>query len=105
MPVRFVLVKLKPGVTVEDYERFIRTVDYPVVPTLRTIRHYRINRINAEDRSPSFDWDYMERIDITDREAYTEELARSTGFGEFKRLMPNFVERQQSFWAEVVEPD
>ncbi len=105
MPVRFVLVKLKPGVTVEDYENFIKTVDYPVVPSLKTIKHYRTNRIEPEDKDESFAWDYMERIEITDRADYQEELANSTGFAEFRRLMPNYVETQKSFWAEIVEPD
>jgi hypothetical protein len=105
MPIRYVLVKLKPGVTVEDYERFIRTVDYPVIPSLKTIRHYRTQRIRPEDKDPeSFDWDYMERIDITEIDDYRRELDASEAFGEFRRLQPNYVERQRSFWAEVVEP-
>lgn len=105
MPVRFVLVKLRPGVTAEDYEKFIQTVDYPVVPSLKTIVDYRTNRIRPEDKDPAtFDWDYMERIVVTDIEAYQQELASSPGFAEFKRLQPNYVERQKAFWAEIVEP-
>lgn len=106
MPVRFVLVKLKPGVSPEDYERFIRSIDYPVVPSLNTIVDYRTNRIRAEDKdAASFPWDYMERIVVTDIAAYQQELANSTGFAEFKRLQPNYVETQKSFWAETVDPD
>jgi hypothetical protein len=106
MPVRFVLVKLKPGVSAEDYEHFIRTVDYPVVPSLKTIVDYRTNRIQPADKdASSFPWDYMERIVVTDVAAYQQELASSTGFAEFKRLMPNYVETQKSFWADIVEPD
>lgn len=104
MPVRFVLVKLKPGVSIEEYEEFIQTVDYPVVPTLTTILDYRTNRIRPEDKDPAFDWDYMERIVVTDIEAYQQELASSPGFAEFKRRQPNYVERQKAFWAEIVEP-
>ncbi len=104
MPVRFVLVKLKPGITAEDYENFIRTVDYPVVPSLKTILHYRTNRIRPEDKSEEFPWDYMERIEVTDIEEYRKGLDSSEGFAEFRRLQPNYVERNLSFWAEVVEP-
>ncbi len=104
MPVRFVLVKLKPGITGEDYERFIQTVDYPVVPSLETIVHYRTNRIRPEDKTPDFPWDYMERIEVTDVEAYRQELDSSEGFAEFRRQQPNYVERNFSFWADVVEP-
>ena len=105
MPVRFVLVKLKPGITVEDYERFIRTVDYPVVPSLKTIVHYRTNRIHPEDKTPDFPWDYLERIEVTDIESYRQDLDSSEGFAEFRRQQPSYVERSFSFWAEVVEPN
>lgn len=103
MPVRFVLIKLKEGVTVEDYEHFIQTVDYPVVPSLKTIRHYRTHRVRPEDRD-ALGWDYLERIDITDREAYQQELAASSGFAEFRRLNPTYVERTLAFWSDAVEP-
>lgn len=106
MPVRFVLVKLKSGVTPDDYERFIRTVDYPVVPSLKTIVDYRTNRISDADKDAvSFPWDYMERIVITDIAAYQEELANSDGFAEFKRRQPDYVASQKAFWADIVEPD
>ncbi|GAC1318576.1 MAG: hypothetical protein NVSMB2_13430 [Chloroflexota bacterium] len=106
MPVRFVLVKLKAGVSSEDYEQFIQTIDYPVVPSLRTIVDYRTNRIRPEDKDPAtFPWDYMERIVVTDVAAYRDELAQSVGFAEFRRLNPNFVETTRAFWADTVEPE
>ena len=105
MPVRFVLIKLKPGVSVDDYEHFIQTVDYPVVPSLPAIRAYRTHRVQPEDKDPQvFPWDYIERIDIADREAYQAQVAASTGFAEFRRRMPEFVEQTFAFWAEAVEP-
>lgn len=106
MPVRFVLVKLKPGVSADDYEHFIQTIDYPVVPSLRTIVDYRTNRIRPEDKDDAtFPWDYMERIVVTDVTAYQDELAQSAGFAEFRRLNPNYVETTRAFWAEIVKPD
>lgn len=106
MPVRFVLVKLKPGVSPDAYEHFIQTIDYPVVPSLKTIVDYRTNRIRPEDKDPkTFPWDYMERIVVTDIAAYQDELSQSTGFAEFRRLNPNFVESTKSFWADTLEPE
>jgi hypothetical protein len=35
--VRYVLAKMKPGVSREDYERFEREVDYVVAARLKTI--------------------------------------------------------------------
>jgi hypothetical protein len=105
MPVRFVLIKLRDGIGVDDYERFIQTFDYPAVPSLQTIRHYRTHRIRPEDKDPrQLPWDYLERIDITDREAYEQELAASEGFAEFKRRNPTYVERTYAFWSDTVEP-
>jgi hypothetical protein len=105
MPVRFVLIKLRDGVDIGDYERFIRTIDYPVVPSIKNIRHYRTHRIQPEGKDPrDLPWDYIERIDIVDREAYQEEVAASAGFAEFRRLNPTYVERTYAFWSDAVEP-
>ena len=106
MPIRFVLVRLRPGVGAEDYERFIQTVDYPVGPTIKAIRHYRTNRIWPEFKDPArLPWDYMERIEVADKAAYEAELAASTGFAEFRRLNPTFVEETYGFWADQIEPE
>ena len=106
MPVRFVLVKLKPGVGVEEYERFIRTYDYPVIPNLKTIRHYRTHRIRPEEKGEGFDWDYIERIETAaEVEEYRRELDSDPDFAEFRRRQPSYVERQVSFWSDTLEPD
>src|SRR5581483_7615569 len=43
--VRYVLARMKPGVTREDYERFEREVDCVVSSRLKTIVSYRTHRI------------------------------------------------------------
>lgn len=105
MPTRFVLVGLRPDVTKEAYERFIRECDYPVLPTLKTIIHYRTHWILPErhDRS-QLPFDYIEQIVVTDRDAYREDLDASPGFQRFRQQNPSFVERQLDFWTEVVTP-
>jgi hypothetical protein len=61
--VRYVLAKLKPGVSPEEYEKFEREVDYVVAGRLETIVSYRTHRITAADaRLAGGPWDYIERI-------------------------------------------
>src|SRR5581483_4957787 len=69
--VRYVLAKTKPGVSREDYERFEREVDYVVSSQIASIVSYRTHRITeVGERLAPTGWDYIERIEITDRAAY-----------------------------------
>jgi quercetin dioxygenase-like cupin family protein len=105
MLTRFVLVRLRPGVTHEAYQRFIREYDYPVLPELPTIVHYRTHRILPEgvDRR-AFPYDYIEQIVVSDREAYWKDLDASPGFRRFRERNPSFVADTLDVWAEVVTP-
>ena len=74
--VRFVFAALKPGVDAADYERFEREVDYAVSEKIKTIVNYRTHRITETGAGLSGGpWDYVERIEVTDRAAYEAELA------------------------------
>ena len=74
--VRFVFAALKPGVDAAAYERFEREVDYAVSAKLKTIVSYRTHRITETGAGLSGGpWDYVERIEVTDRAAYEAELA------------------------------
>jgi hypothetical protein len=67
----FFLTQLKPGVDVEEYERFLREVDYPRSQELLPISYYRATRIEGkvigEGESP---YAYIEVLDIDDYDAY-----------------------------------
>jgi hypothetical protein len=104
--VRYVLARLKPGVTPEAYERFEREVDYVVAGKLSTIVSYRTHRITAADaRLGGGPWDYIERIEITDRAAYEAELA-SAGVDLIEELYATYLDRDYttSIWTELVDP-
>jgi hypothetical protein len=104
--VRYVLAKLKPGVSPEEYERFEREVDYVVAGRLKTIVSYRTHRITATDaRLAGGPWDYIERIEITDPAAYDTELA-ATGKELIDELYAKYLDRAYttSIWSELVEP-
>ncbi len=104
--VRYVLARMKPGVSREDYERFEREVDYVFSAKLKTIVSYRTHRITeAGARLAGGPWDYLERIEGTDRKAYEEELARE-GQAFLDELYGTYLDRAYttSIWSELVEP-
>lgn len=104
--VRYVLARMKPGVSREDYERFEREVDYVFSARLKTIVSYRTHRITeVGPRLVTHGWDYIERIDVTDRTAYEEELARE-GKAFIDELYGKYLDRAYttSIWTELVEP-
>ncbi|KRR07935.1 hypothetical protein CQ12_25380 [Bradyrhizobium jicamae] len=72
-----ILTALKPGVDRDEYERFESEVDYPFTAKLKTITSYRIHRLTEPVPFEGGAWDYMERIEVTDRAAYEAELATS----------------------------
>jgi hypothetical protein len=104
--VRFVLAALKPGVTAEAYERFEREVDYAVAAKMTTIVSYRTHRLT--EVTPGIGggpWHYLERIEISDREAYERELA-TVGKDLIDELYAKYLDRARtvSFWSERIEP-
>ena len=104
--VRYVLAKMKPGVTREEYETFEREVDYAVAGRLKTIVSYRTHRITeAGARLQGGPWDYIERIEVTDRAAYEAELAVA-GKALIDELYARYLDRSYttSIWSELVEP-
>ena len=104
--VRYVLAKLKPGVSREEYERFEREVDYVVAARLKTIVSYRTHRITETGaRLAGGPWDYIERIEITDRAAYEKEIA-AAGKDLIDELYAKYLDRQYttSIWSELIDP-
>jgi hypothetical protein len=69
MPVVFFLNKLRSDVTREDYERWVREVDYPTARSLATIKSYVVARMDATLDGGAPPYDYVERVEITDHNA------------------------------------
>lgn len=104
--VRFVLAALKPGMSPEEYERFEREVDYVVAGRMKTIVSYRTHRLT--ETTPHVGggpWHYIERIEITDRRSYEQELA-SVGKELIDELYAKYLDRAKtvSFWSERIDP-
>ena len=75
MPVVFFLNKLRPGVRGEDYERWVREVDYPTARALSTITSYVVARTEATLEGGASPYDYVERVEVTNIDDYRRELA------------------------------
>jgi hypothetical protein len=104
--VRFVFAALKPGVDAAAYERFEREVDYAVSAKLETIVSYRTHRITETGAGLSGGpWDYVERIEVTDRAAYEAELA-VVGKELISELYEKYLDKSKtvSVWSERIGP-
>lgn len=104
--VRFVFAALKSGVSAADFERFEREVDYTVSAKLKTIVSYRTHRITEIGTGLSGGpWDYVERIEVTDRAAYEAELAVA-GKDLLNELYAKYLDKSKtvSIWSDRIEP-
>ena len=76
MNVVFFLNRLHSHITREEYEHWIRSVDYPTASTIPSIIDYKVSRIDALlDGSDVPPYQYIERVVITDAESYARDLA------------------------------
>ena len=104
--VRYVLVKLRPGVDLDAFERFEREVDYVKAAQNPSIISYRTHRITDLDMGiDGGPWDFMERIEVTSQADYEKQAA--TGSKEFLDLLyTKYLDRSKTvaIWSERIEP-
>lgn len=104
--VRYVFAALKPGVSREDYERYEREVDYVVAGKLKSIISYRTHRLTeVVGQMGGGPWNYLERIEITDRATYEAEIA-TLGKDLIAELYDKYLDRSKtrSVWTVLVDP-
>lgn len=107
MPVRYVITTLKPGVSPEDYERWLREYDYRVAKTLPSIVSYRTHRITGPiTGAEQAGWSYIERIEVRDVEQYQKDLASPAGQELIRQLYEHYLDRSKNiyFWSDAI-PD
>ncbi|MCW3006102.1 MAG: hypothetical protein JWP17_728 [Solirubrobacterales bacterium] len=75
----FFLTHLRPGVDPQEYEQFLRDVDYPRTKELLPVSSYQATRIEgravSEGDAP---YAYIEILDIDDVEGYRTAFANPT---------------------------
>ena len=99
----FFLNRLHEGADPDEYEAWIRRVDYPIARAQGAIQRYTVTRIDGtlsgEGESP---YDYLEVLEITDLEAY-----RALGdLPEFKQLLQEwsqYVAEAVMIHGDVIE--
>jgi hypothetical protein len=99
----FFLNRLHEGADREEYEAWIRRVDYPVARAQGAITSYTVTRVggtlSGEGDSP---YDYLEVIEITDLEAYRA-LGSLPEFEELLREWSQYVAEAVMIHGEVIE--
>lgn len=72
----FVMFRLKPGVTPEQYEEWFRRENVPAASSLTTTRGYRVWRVaSTMEGKPSFE--YLEEMELDDQAAFEAEIESS----------------------------
>lgn len=89
------LFNLKSGVSVEDYEKWAKTVDIPTVNGLGSVDKFDVFKstglLGSEDKPP---YAYFETIDVADMEAFGTDVATETMqkiAGEFQAMTDDLV--------------
>ena len=103
--VRYVLVKVRPGVSLDEFEKFEREVDYVKAAQNPSIVSYRTHRIEGPiNGAETAGWSYIERIEIRDVEQYQRDMASPAGQELIRQLYDNYLERPKNifFWSEEI---
>ena len=82
---------LRDGVDGEDYERWLRDVDYPKARSIPSVVSYEVVRIDGPLRDAGVDYDYLEVVEVTDLESYKADLAELPGRDAFVAELRSFV--------------
>jgi REDY-like protein HapK len=101
----FFLNRLREGVDPQDYERFVREIDYPFARSLPTIRSYVVTRLDGLFEGGEAPYDYLEVVEITELEAYRKSLdpSGSPELGRFFEQWSSYVGESLVVHGEVIE--
>jgi hypothetical protein len=95
---------LKPGVDVEEYERWVRETDYPLTRRQPGVLDYVVTRLETTaDGATPVSFQYLEVIRVTDPVAYQRNLSESTD-EEFKAMIAQWSEYVADYAGSVGVP-
>lgn len=104
MPTAFFLARLRPGISPEAYERWVKEVDYPTSAGLKSLIRYRNHRIRGPFRGDAEPLcQYLEVIDFTNLDDYRRDIETPAAL-EMRRQLAEFIFPSTSMWGEVIEP-
>jgi hypothetical protein len=97
------LVRLKDGVTAEDYQTFVRRVDYPAVERIASIRSYRSTRVAGTiPDGQELPFDFVDVVEVDDLQAYLHDLETHPAVDEVHSQSAKLVEVLHCLVAETV---
>ncbi len=97
------LVRLRPGVTPEAYESFVRTVDYPAVSRIASIRTYRSHRVvGSPIEQGALPYDFIDVVEVVDLEAYLKDLKEHPAVDEVHSQSASMVDVVHCLIADPV---
>jgi len=103
MRVVFFLNTLHEHVNPQDYEEWVRTVDYPTARGIPSIVEYTVSRaeglLEGDEPAP---YDYIERVVISDLDAYRRDLA-APELEDFGRQWSSYVKSSIAVVGTVIE--
>lgn len=97
------MVRLKPGVTAEDYQAFVRRVDYPAVKRIASIRSYVSTRVAGSIPADTpVPFDFIDVVEMDDLDAYLRDLDHHPAVEEVHSQSAHMVEVLHCVVAETV---
>ena len=98
----FWFFRLREGVNREEYEEWVRKVDYPATrELLKSVHQYRLNRIekNFEGKIP---YDYVEHMLVSSYDEYMKEQF-SPEVASILKEWTKYVSEVSAVYAETIE--
>lgn len=100
----FFLNTLRPDASREEYERWVREVDYPFARSLPAIERYEVTRVEGllagEGEPPCH---YLEVVEVSDLDEYRSSLSGSPEVEELLRQWSSFVAQSVAVYGQVIE--
>ncbi|GAA5127964.1 hypothetical protein [Haloechinothrix salitolerans] len=99
----FFLNKLRQGCDRDEYERWLREVDYPTARSLNSIQSYRVVRLEGMLSESEFPCDYLEVVEISDLDSYVADIGDFPGRERFLEQLTSFVDDAVITHGTVIE--
>jgi hypothetical protein len=99
MPTVFWFSRLQPGVKAEEYERWVREVDYVAARAIPSIISYRVHRISGPCVGDGAPYDYVEVVEITDIEDYRRDIGQHPAAKAITAEIGNYVASMGNAWG------
>jgi len=99
----FFFNRLVDGVEGADYERWVKETDYPLARNIPSIISYEVVRVDGPLRDSGVPYDYIEVVEITDRESYSADLADLPGREQFIAEIRSFVGPPDAVVGTLIE--